>query len=115
MTIRRWGRNLQDAVRPFNAADELEDAPVPEPSAPPEGIAWPPGPTVREAAEADAVRAAEKAADDVHRYIDGSGVSMDAALGAYATLALAASVDALRVAITDRLDVIAEQLSQFED
>lgn len=110
MTIRRWGRNLQDAVGPFNAADELLSVAREQDERAP---AQPP--PIREAAEADAVRAAEDATDAVHRYIDGSGVSMDAALGAYATLALAASVDALRVAITDRLDLIAEQLSDLKD
>ena len=69
---------------------------------------------VVQAAETNAVRAAESAANDVHRYIDGSGVSMDAALGAYATLALAASVDALREALTDRLDRIADTLEDLE-
>lgn len=71
---------------------------------------------IREAAETGAVRTAEKAAADVHRYIDNSyDVSSNAALGAYATLALAASVDALREAVTDRLEEIANVLAELRE
>lgn len=120
MTIRRWGRNLQDAVRPFNAADELlsvareaaEDTPVPEPSAPPENLAWPYGTPRREVAEAEAVRTAEAAAAEAREY----QAYPDAGMAeAKAMLAVAASVDALREAITDRLDLIAEKIFELKE
>lgn len=62
---------------------------------------------------ADEVRWADEAVARVHTYIDGDGVSADAVLGAYAQLATAAAVDALRATLSGQIETVAEQLAEI--
>lgn len=78
----------------------------------PESYVTPP-PSPAEPAEASYVRAAEGAAQTVYGYIDGGGISFDGALNAYAQLAVAASIDALRVALADRLEDVGTALADL--
>jgi hypothetical protein len=112
MTIKKWGRNLEDAI-----AGQVP----PEPSAPSSLPRIGEAPTmdyvnerpdlrVTEAPETFYIKEAERLAYETTRYLENAPAGSPGVAQARATLALAASVDAMREMLADRLDQIGAAL-----
>jgi hypothetical protein len=113
MTIKDMGPRLREVLAAGRAA-EAQHGQVAPPSRPEPPAPYVPG-VARPAPEAAAIADAEDAAAQARLYIEHAPAGAGGVAQAKATLAVAASIDALREALTDRLDLIADQISELKD
>jgi hypothetical protein len=102
MTIKRWGKNLEDAIAGQWPNDGPDTVMVGEYKTEPSRIT--------EAPETPYIKEAERLAYETTRYLENAPAGSAGVAQARATLALAASVDAMREMLADRLDQIGAAL-----